>query len=60
MSDDECEVPDMLMEVGEGNLDGCDIEPREELALFLGFKVVEDDACEVGDNDIAGDFVLAA
>ena len=57
----EGEVPDVLGELGESEVVLFDLPPGEkrEVELVLGFEVVEDEAGEVGDEDLTRDLIPA-
>ena len=59
---DECEGVDTVMKFGDGEFERFDAAAGEEgqVSLRFGFKVMERDAGEVGNDDVAGDFVVAA
>ena len=58
---DERESVDVPVELSQGELDGGDAELVEEreVALVVGLQIVDGDAGEVGEDDVAGDFLLA-
>lgn len=55
LAEDEGEVPDVALEVGEGEAVALDLAPREEreIELILGLEIVEDEVGEVGDEEFA-------
>lgn len=57
----EGEFVDMVVEIGERKFDGADaaIVEEREIELVVGFEIVEGDAGEIGDDDVARDFLVA-
>ncbi|MDR2675534.1 MAG: hypothetical protein LBC18_11930 [Opitutaceae bacterium] len=63
ITSDEGEVAGMIVEFREGNFHkriGTSVVEKREVALVVGFKVVETDADKIGDDDVARDFIVAA
>ena len=60
---DESQVSDVERQIGEGELDASVAEAsaeEREVELGVGFKIVESEALEVGEQDVAGDLGGAA